>query len=46
MDLIYIYGQNPYTPEEKPTEGTISGTAEQCMQNLKPFVEGAGSGLE
>ncbi|KAH3902764.1 probable Protein MMF1, mitochondrial [Saccharomycodes ludwigii] len=45
-NLIFVSGQIPMTPENKPVEGTVSDKAEQVIQNVKNILEAGNSGLE
>lgn len=44
-NMVYVSGQIPYTPENKPVEGTMADKAEQVIQNVKNILEEANSGL-
>ncbi|CDO93097.1 unnamed protein product [Kluyveromyces dobzhanskii CBS 2104] len=45
-NLIYVSGQIPYTPENKPVEGSIADKTEQVIQNVKNILVEANSDLE
>ncbi|CAN3356172.1 protein Mmf1p, mitochondrial [Diutina catenulata] len=45
--FIYVSGQIPYTPENKPlSDSSIEAAAEQVIQNVKNILEASGSGME
>lgn len=45
-NFVYVSGQIPYTPENKPVEGTISDKAEQVFQNIKNILKESGSSMD
>ncbi|KAM3126480.1 Protein mmf1, mitochondrial [Candidozyma auris] len=46
--FVYVSGQIPYTPENKPLAGnpTIAEQAEQVIQNVKNILEASNSSLK
>ncbi|CCD22413.1 isoleucine biosynthesis protein MMF1 NDAI_0A02550 [Naumovozyma dairenensis CBS 421] len=45
-NFVYVSGQIPYTPENKPVEGSISDKAEQVFQNVRNILEASNSSLD
>lgn len=45
-NFIYVSGQIPYTPENKPIEGSITDKAEQVIQNVKNILVESNSDLD
>ncbi|EDO17709.1 hypothetical protein Kpol_1033p12 [Vanderwaltozyma polyspora DSM 70294] len=45
-NLIFVSGQIPYTPENKPVEGSISDKAEQVFSNVTNILEASNSSLD
>lgn len=45
-NLIFVSGQIPYTPENKPIEGSISDKAEQVFKNLSNILAASNSSFE
>lgn len=45
-NFIYVSGQIPYTPDNKPIEGSIADKAEQVIQNVKNILIESNSDLD
>lgn len=45
-NLIFVSGQIPYTPENKPIEGSIADKAEQVFKNVSNILEASNSSFE
>lgn len=45
-NFIYVSGQIPYTPGNKPIEGSIADKAEQVIQNVKNILIESNSDLD
>ncbi len=45
-NFVYVSGQIPYTPDNKPVQGSISEKAEQVFQNVKNILVEANSDLD
>ncbi|QLL32319.1 hypothetical protein HG536_0C04880 [Torulaspora globosa] len=45
-NLVFVSGQVPYTPENKPVEGSITDKAEQVFKNVKSILDASNSSLE
>lgn len=45
-NLIFVSGQIPYTPDNKPVEGTITEKADQVFQNIRNILEASNSSLD
>lgn len=47
IGFVYVSGQIPYTPENKPLENpTIAQQAERVLENVKAVLEASNSSLE
>ncbi|AGO11698.1 AaceriADL077Cp [[Ashbya] aceris (nom. inval.)] len=44
--MVFVSGQIPYTPDNKPVEGSIADKAEQVIANVRNVLEAANSGLD
>ncbi|CCH60906.1 hypothetical protein TBLA_0D04090 [Henningerozyma blattae CBS 6284] len=44
-ELLYVSGQIPFTPDNKPVEGSISDKAEQVFQNVENILKSGNSSL-
>ncbi|CCF59963.1 hypothetical protein KAFR_0I01830 [Kazachstania africana CBS 2517] len=44
-NFVYVSGQIPYTPDNKPVEGTLSDKANQVFQNVKNILEASNSSM-
>ncbi|CAI4396323.1 BEM_collapsed_G0027930.mRNA.1.CDS.1 [Saccharomyces cerevisiae] len=45
-NFVYVSGQIPYTPDNKPVQGSISEKAEQVFQNVKNILAESNSSLD
>ncbi|CAR27064.1 hypothetical protein ZYGR_0I03370 [Zygosaccharomyces rouxii] len=45
-NLLFVSGQIPYTPDNKPVEGSISDKTEQVFSNVKSILQAGNSSLE
>lgn len=45
-NLIFVSGQIPYTPENKPVEGSIADKAEQVFKNVRNILEASDSSFD
>ncbi|KAL3231010.1 Protein HMF1 [Nakaseomyces bracarensis] len=45
-NFIYVSGQIPYTPDNKPVEGSIADKAEQVIQNVKSILVESNSDMD
>lgn len=45
-NLVFVSGQIPYTPDNKPVEGSIADKAEQVFKNVSAILEASNSSFE
>lgn len=45
-NLLFVSGQIPYTPDNKPVEGSISDKTEQVFSNVKSILQAGNSSFE
>ena len=45
-NFVYVSGQIPYTPENKPVEGSIADKAHQVFKNINNILEEGNSSLD
>lgn len=45
-NLVFVSGQIPYTPDNKPVEGSIADKSEQVFKNVRNILEASNSSFE